>query len=129
MKAALSNLGRIQSSTTSLSSQDSVTTDTFSSYNSPFSSYPLLRNHMIASKGSSNVFSDLKSSSSVDSSYPIGLSLPFEIPDLRPLRTVVMTRLAGPDRFICQYEVPGGGICRDRTCSDLHLSDMDPSGE
>ncbi|KAG1772426.1 hypothetical protein EDD22DRAFT_434033 [Suillus occidentalis] len=23
---------------------------------------------------------------------------------------------------VCQYEVPGGGVCRDKNCNDLHLS-------
>lgn len=28
---------------------------------------------------------------------------------------------ANPHGKICPYEVPGGGVCRDATCTDLHL--------
>ncbi|KAI0926748.1 hypothetical protein AcV5_007455 [Taiwanofungus camphoratus] len=30
--------------------------------------------------------------------------------------------LTDPSTRICQYEVPGGGECRDRDCQDVHLS-------
>jgi hypothetical protein len=42
-----------------------------------------------------------------------------------------------PSKQICQYELPGGGICRDEGCQDVHLSrgldganvdDVEPSG-
>ena len=51
-----------------------------------------------------------------------------EVPDLGPLKMSVLSKLAGVDRFLCQYEVPGGGVCRDITCTDLHLGDVQPSG-
>ncbi|PCH39993.1 hypothetical protein WOLCODRAFT_162011 [Wolfiporia cocos MD-104 SS10] len=36
--------------------------------------------------------------------------------------------LTDPNRRICQYEVPGGGECRDQQCEDIHLSRA-PSAE
>lgn len=53
------------------------------------------------------------------------------VPDLRPLRVAVLLREVGgdPDKRLCQYEIPGGGICRDKTCSDLHIGDLQPDGE
>ncbi|KAH7101241.1 hypothetical protein BKA62DRAFT_704006 [Auriculariales sp. MPI-PUGE-AT-0066] len=27
-----------------------------------------------------------------------------------------------PNSKICQYEVPGGGVCKDATCKDVHLN-------
>jgi len=47
---------------------------------------------------------------------------------MRPLRQAALQRslgqlLAGDSgRRVCQYEVPGGGVCRDSSCEDLHLS-------
>jgi hypothetical protein len=29
--------------------------------------------------------------------------------------------LVDPNQRLCQYEVPGGGKCRDATCTDVHL--------
>ena len=49
---------------------------------------------------------------------------------LRPLSVNVALRRASEDSQlqICQFEVPGGGECRDSTCKDLHLADLEPSG-
>jgi hypothetical protein len=58
------------------------------------------------------------------SSHPS--SVPF--PDLKPLKRAVLHRtLAGLTARsvglrVCQYEVPGGGVCRDSHCEELHLS-------
>ncbi|KIY46728.1 hypothetical protein FISHEDRAFT_75338 [Fistulina hepatica ATCC 64428] len=43
------------------------------------------------------------------------------IPDLRPLQLATASKLLDPSKRICQYEIPGGGICRDQSCEDLHL--------
>ncbi|THH01108.1 hypothetical protein EW145_g6976 [Phellinidium pouzarii] len=50
------------------------------------------------------------------------------IPDLRPLRVAVTLREMGNNlqRRVCQYELPGGGVCRDKTCADVHLNDLEP---
>jgi len=36
-----------------------------------------------------------------------------------------------PSKQLCQYEVPGGGVCRDEGCDGVHLSrlPMDIDGE
>lgn len=52
------------------------------------------------------------------------------VPDLKPLKLATLQRalgrLSGSDRGlrVCQYEVPGGGVCRDKDCNDLHLSQL-----
>jgi len=40
--------------------------------------------------------------------------------------------LIDPSKRLCQYEIPGGGECRDRECEDIHLSrtpGVEPSDE
>lgn len=51
------------------------------------------------------------------------------MPNLRPLRVAVLMREAGSDfeKRLCQYET-GGGMCRDKTCNDLHIDDLQPDG-
>lgn len=87
----------------------------YSSYDSPLTAYPLLRSRL---EGTS-------------------WSCPSSIPDLHPLRQAVLqrvlTQLTAHDRGVrvCQYEVPGGGVCRDEGCDGLHLSRLttsEPSG-
>ncbi|KAI0373745.1 hypothetical protein BV20DRAFT_673423 [Pilatotrama ljubarskyi] len=52
--------------------------------------------------------------------------------DLEPLKqSAVMKFLSSGSGRICQYEVPGGGECRDQNCEDVHLSRLstvEPSG-
>jgi len=78
---------------------------------------------------------------SVLSHYPFlsGRSLgPQEMADMLNLKGLRMqaaarrmTESGGADNArICQFEVPGGGECRDKTCGDMHLSQfqMEPNG-
>lgn len=50
------------------------------------------------------------------------------VPDLKPLKLASLQRALGQASSsdsgvrVCQYEVPGGGVCRDKDCNDLHLS-------
>lgn len=50
------------------------------------------------------------------------------VPDLKPLKLATLQRALGQVSAsdsglrVCQYEVPGGGVCRDKDCNDLHLS-------
>jgi hypothetical protein len=50
------------------------------------------------------------------------------VPDLKPLKLATLQRAFGQVSAsdsglrVCQYEVPGGGVCRDKDCNDLHLS-------
>ncbi|KAK0464440.1 uncharacterized protein EV420DRAFT_1043216 [Desarmillaria tabescens] len=78
------------------------------------------------------------SASSIHSDMHIHRLLP--APDLRLLKTATATKLLDPSKRICQYEIPGGGVCRDAGCEDIHPSrlnnqqsspgqSMDPSGE
>lgn len=51
---------------------------------------------------------------------------------LRTLKKITLFRNLDPDRRICQFEIPGGGVCRDDECEDLHiereLETWEPSG-
>jgi hypothetical protein len=51
---------------------------------------------------------------------------------LRSLKMVTLFRSLDPDRRICQFEIPGGGVCRDDKCEELHiereLETWEPSG-
>ncbi|KAG9315805.1 hypothetical protein JVU11DRAFT_3454 [Chiua virens] len=55
-------------------------------------------------------------------------SSPIPLPDLKQLKQVVLHRSLAQlirrstDLRVCQYEVPGGGVCRDKDCGELHLS-------
>ncbi|KAJ7644213.1 hypothetical protein FB45DRAFT_291247 [Roridomyces roridus] len=123
-------------------------------YNSPFDSYPLMRmrsQRMLSSQSTStdqkipyesclsptittcsshpslSSFSSSSSSSSLSSftSLPSSLSSVLPLPDLTPLKLTALD----PAKRICQYEVPGGGICRDAGCNDLHLSRLEGAQE
>jgi len=51
---------------------------------------------------------------------------------LRSLKMVTIFKSLDPDRRICQFEIPGGGVCRDDECENLHiereLETWEPSG-
>ncbi|EGN98301.1 hypothetical protein SERLA73DRAFT_183234 [Serpula lacrymans var. lacrymans S7.3] len=73
--------------------------------------------------------SQASSSSSTYSSSSSHISLPrVSLPDFQQLKQatlqLVLSQLTAGDtsRRVCQYEVPGGGVCRDQTCEDVHLS-------
>lgn len=67
------------------------------------------------------------------SSHPCS---PIPLPDLKGLKHAVLHRSLAqltrrsPDLRVCPYEVPGGGVCRDRDCGELHLGRIgkEPSG-
>jgi len=44
-----------------------------------------------------------------------------QVPDLRALWLATNIKLLDPSKTVCQYEVPGGGECRDESCDDVHL--------
>lgn len=56
-------------------------------------------------------------SPSVASAYPT-----FPLLNLKVLRFATVSKLLNPIKPICQYEIPGGGICRDAGCEDVHLN-------
>ncbi|PPR04106.1 hypothetical protein CVT24_010679 [Panaeolus cyanescens] len=45
--------------------------------------------------------------------------------DLQPLKLDVITRSMDPLKRLCQYEIPGPGVCRDKDCEDIHLSKIE----
>jgi len=78
-----------------------MTKSSFSAYNSVLSHYPSL--------GGS-----------------LGLQEMADMPNLESLRVLATARRMTDNGFengrICQFEVPGGGECRDEACGDIHLS-------
>lgn len=84
--------------------------------------------HSSTSICASSTFSSFECSSTSSSSlsfYPSALvsAYPtFSLPNLQPLRLATISKLLDPLKPICQYEVPGGGICRDAGCEDIHLN-------
>ncbi|KAJ7600714.1 hypothetical protein C8J56DRAFT_911077 [Mycena floridula] len=122
--------------------------DSYSPYRSPFDFYPLLRsksrplifNHSTShssflepSVSFSSVTSTLStvpsslsftrsrsSSASSVQSHDASAHIPF--PDLLDLKLSIVGKLLDPSKRVCQYEVPGGGVCRDESCQDTHLS-------
>ena len=77
---------------------------------------------------------------SVLSHYPsfgggsLGLQEMADMPNLENLRVLAaarrMTDKGLENARICQFEVPGGGECRDAACGDIHLSilQVEPHG-
>ncbi|KAH7885307.1 hypothetical protein F5I97DRAFT_1367902 [Phlebopus sp. FC_14] len=61
-------------------------------------------------------------------SVPSHSSTLLSFPDLKVLKQAVQARALGQlmasnaSLRVCQYEVPGGGVCRDIDCDELHLS-------
>ncbi|KAJ4482028.1 hypothetical protein J3R30DRAFT_3455971 [Lentinula aciculospora] len=110
-----------------------------SSYISIFDSFPLLRSKPppILERGtdihpSSSSVPSFKNTSA-SSSSPLSFlsptasfssyssSLSFAV---RLLRLATVSRLLDPSKRVCQYEIPGGGICRDAGCEDFHIDRM-----
>ncbi|KAH9948824.1 hypothetical protein B0H21DRAFT_203465 [Amylocystis lapponica] len=87
----------------------------YAAYASPLDLYPLLRSHSQQfSVSSQSFFSSQQQSTSATSPLAI---------DLNALKWAAAKHmLTDPKRRICQYEVPGGGECRDPDCEDIHLS-------
>ena len=87
-----------------VSNKSQVTTkSSFSAYNSVLSHYPSL--------GGS-----------------LGLQEMADMPNLESLRVLATARRMTDNGLengrICQFEVPGGGECRDEACGDVHLSQL-----
>jgi hypothetical protein len=125
--------------------EDQETThDGWATYQSPLESYPLLRwNSQIAVDAaiSSSGFAgsspshlttptNQDQSSTESSSGSMSSSTPDWL-DMKVLKTFIACKGFDTDRRICQYEVPGGGECRDAQCEDVHISRasvMEPGG-
>lgn len=106
----------------------------YATYDSPFESYPLLRLHsrpVMFSGDTTTTFdpSSFLSSSSGSLRLPTSSPLPFPLPNLKPLKLATASKMLDPSKRICQYEVPGGGVCRDEGCEDVHLGRMGGGGE
>ncbi|KAJ7761580.1 hypothetical protein DFH07DRAFT_421926 [Mycena maculata] len=71
----------------------------------------------------SSSITSLPSFSSSSSTY----NTVFPLPNLKPLELATCSAL-DPGKRICQYEVPGGGVCRDAGCEDVHLSRLGREG-
>lgn len=91
---------------------------TICSPQSSLSSFPSSSSILSASSSITSLPSS-SSSSTYNSVFPL--------PNLKPLKLATCSAL-DPAKRICQYEVPGGGVCRDAGCEDLHLSRLGREG-
>ena len=100
-------------------------TSGFLIYQSPLSWYPLLRS--LSRPYSLDQATTLSQAGVNGTAYHLMTSH-----DLQPLKVAVSSKfLSDPLRRVCQYEVPGGGECRDQDCEDIHLSRLtavEPTG-
>ncbi|KAI0726445.1 hypothetical protein C8Q72DRAFT_846089 [Fomitopsis betulina] len=107
--------------------QDDNASTGFSAYFSPLACFPLLRMRSYLD-GLGECSSGVDDDTSSISSSPRNTTI-----DLRDLKTAhAKSLLTDPSRPICQYEVPGGGECRDSECESIHLSRLptaEPSDE
>ena len=94
------------------------------SSHSPLHMYPSTRTSLSSSSVLAEPSSHFLSASS--SSF-------FPELNLKALKLAAIGKVLPPSKRICQYEVPGGGTCRDEGCDDVHLSRLqgttvEPSG-
>ena len=98
----------------------------FAPYHSPLLSYPLLR-----SRSPPHVWNTNSLVGSPCAAHPPDFTTLSPV-SLSSLKAAAVNRwLSDPSRRICQYEVPGGGECRDPGCEDIHPSragSVEPSG-
>lgn len=126
----------------------SGSSEKWTTYRSPLQSYPFSRWHLRLTSpsdfvngsmsGGSNGHSILTPSGSFSSNSASGSTLadPKDATMtgnlLRSLKMVTLLKNIDPDRRICQFEIPGGGVCRNDECEDLHiereLEMWEPSG-
>ncbi|KIL63266.1 hypothetical protein M378DRAFT_726391 [Amanita muscaria Koide BX008] len=106
-----------------------VDADTSSSAQSSLALYPHLRTHYEVSSVESETQSNIISIDDRPSTDPVtltndsrGLETDIRFLDLKLLKLAAATKRLDPLKLICQYEIPGGGTCRDGTCEDIHLS-------
>ena len=104
--------------------------DRFKPYQSLMSLYPLLRMHLPHSIEAR--FPVLSSASPVDHPGSFASSGVLPALDVKPLKAAAIRKWwSDSSRKLCQYEVPGGGECRDHECQDVHPSRVwavEPSG-
>lgn len=106
--------------------------DNYHAYKSPFDSFPLLRSRLrrtLPDYDNDALSLHRQGSFSMDSSASSSSSLVL-IPDLQPLKRAASVKALDPCKQICQYELPGGGVCRDAGCEDVHLrrGDLNKAG-
>ena len=122
----------------------------YGAYHSIFELYPLLRGHSrsmtsdpvfpshLSPHSSLHMYPSTRTSLSSSpvfaepSSYFLSASSLPEL-NLEALKSAAISKVLHPFKRICQYEVPGGGTCRDEGCDDMHLSRLqgvtvEPSG-
>ena len=95
----------------------------FETYRSLLDRHPFLRANSRRDSSSVDICASSPSASSTASITDI---------DLKPLKqAAVLKYLSDNTRQVCQYELPGGGECRDKSCENVHLSRIsavEPSG-
>ena len=125
----------------------SAPSERWTTYQSPLQSYPFSRWHLHLTDPS-----DLSNTSMADSSNGLSVLTPSGsfssnsagpasvdpkdtmVPGnlLRSLKVATLFKTLNPDRRVCRFEIPGGGVCRDDQCEDLHIEKelemWEPSG-
>ncbi|KXN88061.1 hypothetical protein AN958_07520 [Leucoagaricus sp. SymC.cos] len=98
----------------------------FQPYQSTLSSYPLLAVHLTPPRPT---FSESPSSDVPNNAFSSPLSpndrshsSSLVIPDLQLLRVATVMSSLDTSGQLCQYEIPGGGVCRDGGCNNVHIS-------
>ncbi|GAV99874.1 hypothetical protein LENED_001360 [Lentinula edodes] len=109
-----------------------------SSYISIFDSYPLLRfrPRPILQEGVGTIATHSSpSSASIITAHFLSPTSSFSSPSsflsllsllsaIRMVRLATVSQLLDPHKRVCQYEIPGGGICKDSDCEDFHMHRM-----
>jgi hypothetical protein len=44
------------------------------------------------------------------------------VPDLQSLKVATVMNGLDTSGQLCQYEIPGGGVCRDDGCTNVHIN-------
>ncbi|KAJ6585076.1 hypothetical protein B0H19DRAFT_1108058, partial [Mycena capillaripes] len=97
---------------------------TQASHSSPTTTCSSSHSSSLSSFSSSSSISSISSLPSFSSST---YNSTFPLPNLKPLKLATCSAL-DPAKRICQYEVPGGGVCRDAGCEDVHLNRVGREG-
>jgi hypothetical protein len=133
---------------TSVQVVSSVSNERWSTYQSPLQSYPFSRWHLRPTGPSDYVNGSMSSGSNGQSilthsgSFSSNSASGSTLADpkdatmtgnlLRSLKMATLYKALDPGRRICQFEIPGGGVCRNDKCEDLHiereLESWEPSG-
>ena len=115
--------------------REGVPENEFVTYESPLARYPLLRTRSeFSSIDIEPAFLGILSNTNLspdpgtNSLSTHSLQTDTHFPDLKLLKLAVVSKHLDPLKRICQFEIPGGGVCRDEKCEDFHISRLTITG-